>query len=592
MADKGDPNNPGSFKGTFSFVNKDAGNLSSKEHSAAVLWHVQHRYERWKKQQLARRLRTSANIPGTASSSSTPAEPSSDAVSIMGSQSAGHGTDTSTGQTQLNLPPFEIPAWTAMPSYMQHGEQSRSETSGSSASGANTPALAEAGSIPFGPRSTTATESSNTTPIPGTPLVNSLINFAYQALIPSAWPNEGGANPPSHELTRSWDDLAIINDDECYANALFAVIAGAMATATGNDALLQHSQSFQAKAMMALRNRIQSQQDLRNPMTFRAILNLFTSETIVGNAAAARVHLKMLRHLVVEAGGIITLDSWFKENLVCCDAYFALRYETRPHFPATEWTPGPLNVAWKGHIAAARGYGEEAVEIDVSVEHRTLREVIADLRELSQVWDYVATHVVPPDEPLLRWRQLRKFDCISRLADHLVNLTIFPHLYQDPTVQICICTAVMLWAGMVFGSPEPVRLGSKLLVDLRQRLGRWKEDEDLMSLHPNLRFWIADLGVKAGKTLPGLQNEKEWFQQTMEQIKEERGGENATAFRALLKNFLYSDRLQQDIDSGVKYREVDVRQGIYSVSGCSWRAPLEETSTPEAEAAVKGKEKA
>jgi len=120
----------------------------------------------------------------------------------------------------------------------------------------------------------------------------------------------------------------------------------------------------------------------------------------------------------------------------------------------------------------------------------------------------------------------------------------------------------------------------------------WKEDEELMSLHPNLRLWVADLGVKAGKTLPGLQNEKEWFRQTLEQIKEETGGENAAALRALLRNVLYSDHLQQEIDSGVKYREVDVRQGMYSVSGCSWRAPLEEAITPEAEATVKGKEKA
>ena len=43
-------NTPGAYNGSFSFVNKDAGNLSSKDHNATVLWHVQHRYEKWKRE--------------------------------------------------------------------------------------------------------------------------------------------------------------------------------------------------------------------------------------------------------------------------------------------------------------------------------------------------------------------------------------------------------------------------------------------------------------------------------------------------------------------------------------------------------------
>src|ERR1700753_1436297 len=61
--DKRSPNQPAPFKGEFSFVNKDAGNIDSKDHNAAVSWHVMNRYERWKKQEQAKKLRASANVP-------------------------------------------------------------------------------------------------------------------------------------------------------------------------------------------------------------------------------------------------------------------------------------------------------------------------------------------------------------------------------------------------------------------------------------------------------------------------------------------------------------------------------------------------
>jgi len=54
---------PASFKGEFSFVNKDASNIDSKDHNAAVSFHVMNRYEKWKKHEQAKRLRASASLP-------------------------------------------------------------------------------------------------------------------------------------------------------------------------------------------------------------------------------------------------------------------------------------------------------------------------------------------------------------------------------------------------------------------------------------------------------------------------------------------------------------------------------------------------
>lgn len=66
---------PTPFRGEFSFVNKDASNIGSKDHNAAVSWHVVNRYERWKKQQQAGQLRGSTKNPSTGSSSADRSTP-------------------------------------------------------------------------------------------------------------------------------------------------------------------------------------------------------------------------------------------------------------------------------------------------------------------------------------------------------------------------------------------------------------------------------------------------------------------------------------------------------------------------------------
>jgi len=66
---KQDVSGPATFKGEYSFVNKDASNIDSKDHNSAVSWHVMNRYERWKKQEQAKKLRASASIPASLAAS-------------------------------------------------------------------------------------------------------------------------------------------------------------------------------------------------------------------------------------------------------------------------------------------------------------------------------------------------------------------------------------------------------------------------------------------------------------------------------------------------------------------------------------------
>lgn len=164
-----------------------------------------------------------------------------------------------------------------------------------------------------------------------------LISFAYGFLIANTWPTETNSVVGTYEIARSWEDVTAMAQDECYSNAYLSLLASIMAEINDEDRLNTAARQFQSQAMTELRRRV-ARNNVQDLLTLKAILKLFCAETIVDNTAVARVHLKMLRNLVTTAGGVILLDSWFREDLLSCDCYFALKYNTRPTLAAQEWT--------------------------------------------------------------------------------------------------------------------------------------------------------------------------------------------------------------------------------------------------------------
>lgn len=312
-------------------------------------------------------------------------------------------------------------------------------------------------------------------------------------------------------------------------------------------------------------------------ITLKAILKLFSSETLVDNTSVARMHIKMLRNLVNTAGGVILTDAWFREDLLSCDCYFALKYETRPLFPASEWTPGPLSQPWKARLLSAGIFGDHAASVDPLVEHPGVKAVLTDLRELFKAHEYTQIHEVPADDQLLRWKQLRKFDCISRLADHHVNLAIYPHLFIRPLTQAYTCAATGLMAAMVLGSPEPVRFGLKLLADLRKKLQESDSEGDIAQVH-RLRLWALYVGSLGEKVHPVSLAEAGWFHEKYQSQAASMGVSSWDDTKKVVRQFLFSDKLHQEIESGRAHRLVDARPGLYTASGCSWREPLLDTN--------------
>jgi hypothetical protein len=408
-----------------------------------------------------------------------------------------------------------------------------------------------------------------------TPLGSTLVSFAYEVFIPQLWPKDSNRTQTAYELARCLDDVALIHQDPCYANAYLSLLAAAMAATMDDEGLAYQSRYHQGEAMRELRQRVVGSNPV-DLITLKAVLKLFSAETLADNTSVARVHLKMLRNLVTAAGGVILTDAWFREDLLSCDCYFALKYETRPLFPAQEWTPGPLSQPWKARLLSARLFGDHAAGVDPLVEHAVMKAVVTDLRELFRAREYTQSHEVPADEQLLRWQQLRKLDCISRIADHYVNLAIYPHLFHRPTTQASVCVATALITGMVLGSPEPVRFGLKLLGDLRKKL-RESDAEGDPQRYRRLRLWALYVGSLAEKVYPVGVDDHAWFDSHYRVEAADMGLSGWEDARKLVRQFLYSDKLHQELEAGRPYRTMDARQGLYSASGGSWRDPLQDT---------------
>ena len=601
MADQPPKDSPSFFKGEYSFVNKDAKNIDSKDHNAAVSWHVMNRYERWKKQEQAKKLRASANVP--VGPMSAPATSQAVRHHLHRQQRRSRLTDA---QPAISTPttPFDFDPWMAdQPLQAGYPRPSPTQVSGTAALPSMTSTPSTHSSLLEDPISSIWNTSNTSLDLgavaeqvdisgaPISPLINSLVTFAYRFLVANLWPTELGSVHGAYEVARCWDDITAISQDKCYSNAYLGLLAGAMAVTSDDDSLLIQARHFQGQAMAELRQRVarNTTQDL---LTLKAILKLFSAETIVDNTAVARVHLKMLRNLVTAGGGVILLDSWFREDLLSCDCYFALKYGTRPTLPAQEWTPGPLSQPWKARLLSAGIFGDHSASIDPLIEHPVLKAVVTDLRELFKAHDYVLTHDIPSDDQLLRWRQLRKFDCISRLADHYTNLTIYSHLYDQPKMQALTTVVIALLTNMILGSPEPVRFGLKLISDLKDK---FQESETETNGHDSrLQLWAAYVGSLAEKVHPVAAPNAGFFDASMKALVRKLKVEDLDEMKSILRQLLYSEKLHQEIESGRPFRKADFKSGLYSSSGASWREPLSmQTSSGDIEASTAaGKQRA
>lgn len=597
---------PKQFRGEFSFVNKDASNIDSKDHNAAVSWHVMNRYERWKKQEDARKQRAAANLL-TQSQPST----SSTAATLVRRPRFIRAIDTDLskiegGPSNVSYPPS--------PWHVEDVELGLLN--------ASTPTTAQSWMQNF--NYITTSQSLSYTPAPGRyafnqsspqnvsriptgfpPLVSHILSYAYGVVVPTTWPNEFGKPRWTYEISRTWEDIAAINQDSGYTSALLCFFATLMATATNNKDIASQACFFQVQAMTELRRKLANTNQGSDPMTLKAILRLFSAETALDNTSAARVHLKMLHTFIGTKGGIMTLDPWLRENILATDSYFALKFETRPLFLVGEWTPGPLSHAWKDQLTHTQTLDEHLSNVNMGVEPIDLRNLIFDLRELYRVERYINSHEVAADDNLLRWSPLRRYDCINRLAAHQLSVKIYPHLHLRPKLQLALCTAMALMTAMTLGCPEPVRSGLKMLKELHDKLTEARlesesnpDDAAEMKLEnvDQVMFWMFYVGMLAEQVHP-MDGTSLWFLHEYDDLALQLDLLSSEGRHEVIRSVLWSSSLEEELNNHRPRRASESRKGVYEACGMTWRAPLKPlerrpSTAEDVEPPGKGKEKA
>lgn len=572
-----------SFRGEFSFINKDANNIGSKEHNAHVSWHVMNRYERWKRQERTKRLSTGAGPSQDVAQVSSDTGPA-----LVTKESVRHARNSLTN-TQLMAEDSLFATYPPSPWNIDNAEQSMLGSASIGISnqydelvdtdlGCGNDLLTTAASVPQYDVDTVQGFQAFLEAVQYPPLISKILLYSAETIIPTLWPHEPNKYKWQYEISRSLEDLTAISLDSCYASAVLCYYATVMASISGDIDIASQACFFQSQAMSELQQRVRPQSGGYSIFTLKAILKLFSAETVLDNTSTARLHLKMLRNIVISEGGVILLDSWFRENLLSADCYFALKYETRPLFPVAEWTPGPLSQPWKTRLASARLTGDHTPTVDAAVDV-VLKTIMIDLRELFRVQRYVNLYETSANDPLLRWRQLRKVDCLSRLADHQLSVKIYPHLFVRPKLQSAICAGIALLTAMVLGGPEPTRFDLKLTKDLRDRICIARDELEQESREisttdspdtSNVMYWLLCVGLLSERCHE-FPAETGWFADEMRSVSEQLGLEVSADSLAITKQFLHSQALIEEIEAGRSKPRIGSLHGIYEACGMSWR---------------------
>lgn len=309
----------------------------------------------------------------------------------------------------------------------------------------------------------------------------------------------------------------------------------------------------------------------------QAVLDIFSCETVSGNSRRARAFLKLLNGLVNQCGGITSLEVSLREEILSCDCYFSLRYATRPLFPAKDWAIGKLDAPWTSQIERMDPcvYQSKRSPSALVADFPTLRLVLDALQELFTVHAGLLHCYLPQDAQLLQWYRIRKLYCVSRLADHYVDITLYPYQLSFPSVEAYCTIAAVLLANMVLGCPEPINLGVTLMKTLRRLLDNGANGQE-QPRHRNLRLWAVYVGSLAERvhapSWPG--SVQLGFQAELASMSCVEGSDDWPVLEQVLRQVLYDDDLQQEVQCGTPCRTLDLVHGLYTTCGLSWRLPF------------------
>lgn len=406
------------------------------------------------------------------------------------------------------------------------------------------------------------------------PVIKDLMTFAYDHVLPYLWPNDSTHSLGKLPAMSAWDNVAAIANYADHDMIYLALFAALKAMVSCDQEAHLRALVLRRHAIIAL-NQHDHDKLAVSEGSMKAVLSMFSLETIIGMNGAARRYLKMLRNLVEAYGGIMRIESAFREEMLTCDCYFALKYGTRPLFPSRDWTPGQLNEAWRAQLDYAELSPRSTEKATLLIDFPNLKLILEALRELLVVHNHLVEHKLPFDYQLLQWCCFRRLDCISRLADHYVNVTLYPHQYTLPQVESFCAIAAALMTNIVLGCPEPHNSGRTLMSTLRKHLifSRTGSGTDRCR---RLRLWATYVGSLAERVHPEADAHagEHWFQTSLGTLAGELEMGSWPEMQAALQQVLYDERLQTEIASGTPCRTSDLFPGLHSPCCISWRLPL------------------
>lgn len=571
------------YKGRFSFVNKNAANIKLRDHTETVYRHVSYQYERWKRNQRHDQLLTAVQRFRTPFVTPTLLEDRSlkDQTTYQADSVQDHCLIFNTFDT-LRLSDIEVGSSANSSDSNCNSRQEiplsdhtwYTQTLLHSLCDQYVEVVIRNSLQPEG-------DSMFASPEQMSLIIGCALESAYLLITPSLWPQEDYKMRHQRGLSLMREEMMTAFHDECYAHSWLCFHVTLMSQTDGGPDLPPWTSFLRLQTIRMLRQRITDATMAYSLTTLRAVLGLFCTETALDNTADARVHMKWIHGAVKAGDGLNLLDPWFHLNLMSADSYFALKYDTRPLFAETDCQLGFLTQGRATRLSQDNVSDEHARQVDSTVTEPILRNIILELRSLFATERSMSIVGTERGSQMLNSRQLRRINVINRLANHGLNLRLYPYLYRRPELQLATCHAVTLMTAMVLGSPEPVRFGLKLISDLRSQIGKARRESKRIEHvaasqeigEEPLFFWLAYVGTLGEQTHP-VQKEALWFENELTIAAHDHSMSMTEARRTIPPRFLYSTKLEEEVNGRRAFRTSDTITGVYLASGTSWRNPL------------------
>ena len=285
-------------------------------------------------------------------------------------------------------------------------------------------------------------------------------------------------------------------DDELTLFSTLAYCASCMRWAVGETERERPPEFYVLKAINALKLRLE-QADVVDKWLILSIYALAVSEMWAQNYEAAIAHLKMVRHLVTQLGGLIKLSPYLMESILLCDKYVAISRFEAPIF-SLDWEPESLPA-------------QELPKIQ--------SEVDASLSEMAQGFFDLQTHLLGPKmlhiidniRVCVQVSHQRMRDNVDASDQHWLFLrhqAIFCRLLSLQTsseTQECCRVALIVWLLKITVYFGAQRWSKHLLPHLKAAILRLDNAGEWCP--SMLMFWMTSLGAMTAE----YTDERNWF---------------------------------------------------------------------------------